>query len=489
MHWVKGTITIRQYVESFIQAREMSISALASKLGYKSTNSLYRIMDERVRPSSLKQFESRMLEQFALSEDEQYELTQAVETKEQGEEKAAIYSAMATLIEGFQNREIKEAAYDSKCLPNELADRYGACSEIVVHWFNSLQAWVIDQIGALLEQTDAQVVHYMNVQFRVEESVRNVGLLTRILFHPRYCGYVPRNYLREDEPKGYEKLNGITRGDVAFCSFLDQSGTRKKEMLVFTELGIHYYTIYSDIQLEPAIDMSQYQLIKHSRFEMKTVEDYKVFFRECAALDMNHASYMLKPDFGVGLVSGDMLIRLVQEDKCKEIPGIEWAHDELRRIFTSRCNHNFSKKKHAFYVMTRSAMRRFIRTGLMSDHFWLLRPFTPEERLEVLRSIFDNLQQNKYLHFYFLKDESVMGENEVDLYDGEGILIQSNSTAYQLSGSHAEIMLTHPEVMNWYREYFLSVLIKMKSYSEADSEKIMADLVKECEELVQKGEG
>ena len=226
-----------------------------------------------------------------------------------------------------------------------------------------------------------------------------------------------------------------------------------------------------------------YQLYR-KKTSNDTIDDYLAFMQECAKLDANHASYMLKADFSIGLVSGDLLRRPFEEGAIAQILGADGALDKLLQLFNDRCNNNFNKKKHTFCVLARSAIRRFIHTGKMSDHFWALRSFTPEERLKILHGILDNLRKNKYLHYFFLREEECIGSKEIDLYEGKGLLIQNASTDYRLVGSHSEIMITHPAVMECFRDYFLLELIPTRCYRESDSMRIFASLVNECELMV-----
>lgn len=91
-------MTIRDFCERFVAEHGMSMASLAMVLGYRSTTSLYRIMDDSVRPSSLTGFQNSFAEAFALSDDEKKALSEAISLKMYGSEKAAAYQAMSSFL-------------------------------------------------------------------------------------------------------------------------------------------------------------------------------------------------------------------------------------------------------------------------------------------------------------------------------------------------------------------------------------------------------
>ena len=65
-------------------------------------------------------------------------------------------------------------------------------------------------------------------------------------------------------------------------------------------------------------------------------------------------------------------------------------------------------KSHSSALLGGGLFVAFAMTGRMSDHFWMMRPFTPEERVIILKELLTQQQKNPYFHIFFLKDDSTL---------------------------------------------------------------------------------
>lgn len=220
-----------------------------------------------------------------------------------------------------------------------------------------------------------------------------------------------------------------------------------------------------------------YLPIKKTWNEDGAMSDYVAFCRKCAELDRDRGVLSVKPDFCYGLISGDRMSELVKRGPMTMITNFPETLAELTDIFNKRFINNMEKKKHSWYVMKRTALERFMQTGRLSDHLWAMRPFTPEERREVFAEILSCCEKNPYIHLLLLRDDDFLMDRDVCLYEDEGLLLQPAATDYDLAGDYNEVLLTHPLLMHWFREYYMKVIVKNLCFSEKESMEILRSMV------------
>ena len=63
------------------------------------------------------------------------------------------------------------------------------------------------------------------------------------------------------------------------------------------------------------------------------------------------------------------------------------------------------------------------------------------------------------------------------------MLILESDTDYNLEQGHSEIMVTHQEMLNLYREFFMNVLIQDYVYPESETCKFLRTLIEEVRRL------
>ena len=152
--------------------------------------------------------------------------------------------------------------------------------------------------------------------------------------------------------------------------------------------------------------------------------------------------------------------------------------DAFRQIYRDRVRNTFQKRRVAKTIMKRGAMVRFARTGRTTDHFWGMRPFTPDERLRILRQLLDQMENNPYFYVYFLRDNDFLRDVEIAYYEGLGVLVLDSDTDYELEKSHSEVMIVHGEFMRMFKEYFERALISEQVLSRRESLDFMNELIR-----------
>lgn len=166
-----------------------------------------------------------------------------------------------------------------------------------------------------------------------------------------------------------------------------------------------------------------------------------------------------------GVASGDALVALLQR---------------LQEIHDGRIANMYGKKRPTHLVYSLPAMEQFMRTGVQSDHFFLQRAYTPEERRQIVRYILRQAEEDPYFNVYFLREDLPEIRCEMTFYEGKGVLMMDADTSYDLMDDHSEALITLPGFLQDFQKFFLDVLLQRLVMGRQES-------MKHLERLLQMG--
>lgn len=122
-------------------------------------------------------------------------------------------------------------------------------------------------------------------------------------------------------------------------------------------------------------------------------------------------------------------------------------------------------------------MEQFAQTGLESDHFFAIRPFSPAERVSILTHLKEQNETNPNFCLYFFKPGYRQPRTEICLYEGAGTMLTVADTDYDLSGAHSEVLITQTEFSRKYKAFFIHDLLESKVLSPAETQKTFEELI------------
>lgn len=149
--------------------------------------------------------------------------------------------------------------------------------------------------------------------------------------------------------------------------------------------------------------------------------------------------------------------------------------EQLQRIQDARFHNMRTKHRPTHLVYSLPAMRQFMRTGILSDQFFLHRPYSLEERREILRTLLQ-LAQSPYFNIYFLRSEATEPQYEMTCYEGKGVLMMNAFTCYDLYQDHSEALITLPMFMDSFQRFFLDELLPHHVLTKAESLSVLESL-------------
>ena len=181
----------------------------------------------------------------------------------------------------------------------------------------------------------------------------------------------------------------------------------------------------------------------------------------------------IKPDVHFNLVPASMLYQAILEgfEQSGMASGteLEALLDSLREIHDARVRNMYGKRRPTHIVYSLPAMEQFMRTGIQSDHFFIQRAYTPEERRELVRLLLRQTQEDPYFSIRFIRRDLPEIRSEMTFYEGKGVLLLDAYTSYDLHDDHSEALITLPEFMQSFQQFFMETLLSDLVMSRAES--------------------
>lgn len=203
------------------------------------------------------------------------------------------------------------------------------------------------------------------------------------------------------------------------------------------------------------------------------VEAFVEYTRQCAWLERDCTICSIKPDVHFNCIPAALLEQAIlegfQQTGMAAGPELNALVDALKRVHDARYANMLEKHKPTHLVYSLPAMERFMRTGVQSDHFFIQRAYTVEERRQIVRGLQEAMISHPWFNVHFLKERAPELCNEITFYDGKGVLLMDAYTNYALSEDHSEAVITLPAFMESFHRYFMDELLVHHVMSRAET--------------------
>ena len=479
----KAPLGIQEYVKALLLKQGITLEGLAKKLGYKSRTSLDRIMNATARADSVRKLEKALLDAFPHTEREAAELHNAVQIAIYGREKFLAAQQMWNFVQGAGPRggEIRIVAATGEEV--DLLQRYSGREARIVVVNCQYIFGLFPLMKRLLRQGRASVEQYVLVNQDDARTICAINSLMEIFYERGYDAYV-RSRNRGD---GLSMDCGLNEADMVITLWKDADGKDRADMILFSDSTSGVLTEirrFSESFVEKiGLDKRRYAPIKRAYFQCGAFEDYVKYSADYAELERNRAVWKIKPDVGVDQIPVWCMKNAMLEGELSQNPQFLQVLEALEDVYRRRVENTWQKRRHSHVIMKYGAMRRFAMTGRSTDHFWAMRPYTPRERIAILSKLLEQQRKNPYVHLYFLRNESRLRDVEIAYYEGAGMLILESNTDYNLERNHSEVMITHPEMLQMYREFYMEVLVRDCVYSETETCEYLEKLIALVDDL------
>ncbi len=192
-------------------------------------------------------------------------------------------------------------------------------------------------------------------------------------------------------------------------------------------------------------------------------EVFVEYTQRYAELEDNCTILSVKPDAHFNCIPARLLEQAIVEgfEQSGMAAGPELATliDILKQVHEQRYLNMFSKRKPTHLVYSMPDMERFMRTGVLSDQFFIQRAYTVEERREIIRVLLDALRELPYFNVHFIREGAPPLRYEISFYEGKGVLLMDAYTGYELESDHSEALITLPAFVESVKRFFQEELL------------------------------
>lgn len=473
-------------LKKLLADRRVSASELARMMAYKSRNSIFRILDGEGGHGARQTFYDRLIEEdpLGLSEDERADLRQALEISRVGTKTFFSNRAMREMMMNAKENvplekiEILSEEGEGGAFIEESVQRcrelhlvvMGCCCRDIFASISSL-------LGKIKGSCKVSVTHF--IYTGGEEIIKNVSAIQPMLYAECYTAYCVEPGVFSPEREALYRTNFV------FIRLQDEEGIWYNRQMVMVDakrfVMFRRRESGGEVMLAHILgeDIKKMPQLKKAYYVQDA--DYTAYTKSCLALEQGRAIYTIKLDIPIHYVSADILLACFDDDMQAERlnmrGGMSELVDELARLHRLREENIFRKHKSTHTIFSHEAMERFARTGTQTDHFFALRPYNPEERVQILARLRKQAEHNPYFNVYFFKDGFEAPQMEIGLYEGMGTLLNKPFTHYALSGDHTETLITQKEFCECYKKYFVHDLLDKRVIGQEKTIKVLDELI------------
>jgi hypothetical protein len=454
-----------------LQEGALSASEAARLVGFRSRNSIFRILSGEASPDIKLRFLESLYEALGSQwpEERWHMLQDALAMERMGPARFLENIAFArVLFEQEQTADctvIKLVADDAnEELPMAQVLREIAASqksEIVITgcYDAALARLLAEEFGEAGDHGRLNIRHYIDV---AEDAViQNILALLPLMFRPWYNA-------RLVEPGSCpEEMMAIYRLSALHVNRWDDQGRQHGGMFIRFDKQ-HFAS-----RMEVRGACTAIEVLDRWRFDLELLKPLRkldggpeVFVEYTARygqLEENCAIYSIKPDTHFNCIPAHVLEQAILEgfEQSGMAAGPELLEliGALKAVHNARFDNMMNKRRPTHLVYSLPMMERFMRTGVLSDQFFLQRAYTVEERREIIRVLLDAMRASPWFNVHFLKPGAPELHYEISCYEGKGVMFTDAYTGYDLATDHSEALITLPAFEASFIRYFKEELL------------------------------
>ncbi|MBR3764373.1 MAG: hypothetical protein IKK57_07460 [Clostridia bacterium] len=480
MEWVTQFEEFGACLQRILQEEGLTASAVARMVGFRSRNSLFRILNgetsAQVEDRFLSALHGVMKDQWP--QEHWHSLETALDIKRVGlrqhlsnrafchgigmTESTKQYVAEMAVDGAPQERPLRELL-EKLCRSGEVSVVICGCCE------RSLTACLDACLNPAGAEGRLKVRHYIDVS--ENEMVRSIlgvlPLLSRVWYNARLV----------DEAHCPPQMMALYRLNAIAVNVKDGDGAESYHQLILCADDRFVYTRSGGQEgaLADVMDRRRFQLelLKPLTGASEGAQAFVEYTQRYAELERDCMILSVKPDIHFNLVPCEVLYPAILEgfDQSGMTggEGLQELMQKLWQIHEGRVRNMYGKRRPTHIVYSVRAMEQFMRTGVQTDHFFIQRAYTVEERRKIIRQLLRQVQEEPYFHVYFMKPELPDIRTEMTLYDKKGVLLMDAYSSYDLHDDHSEAVITIPGFMASFQRFFMDVLLERLTISREAS--------------------
>ncbi len=458
-------MSLRDLIGEWQRREGLTLSALSQRLGYGSKTSLQRVMNGQARASSALQLELRLREHIPMSLEETTRLHREIGLLRFGEADWQVFEAIWVLLSAHR-----------------LTDR----GEVSIRVVNTGETTTLTEHYAEAEGLEAYVLGCVIPPYALplDELVAKPGA---VVYHALACenerdiinGVADVLHLVPNGSYHLRMLSAAhepTRGNMMVCEYSLRGQPMEDLLMMHADGTADLLTRPGKGQLLKLVGVysDSYRPFKQPLQQVLTPDGYLSYLADFAALEHNRAIWSIRTSVGASLIPGELMIRASEDRLPAELLA------RAKPIAVQRTQNTYARRQPVCIAFKKNAVERFLETGRCFGHFSFMRPFTAEERAEILGVILQNMRANPYFHVYFLRNDNAVRDLGITAYADRGLVLLPAEGEAQPLERYYDGRLPSPAISRLFGEFFTRELLPTACFTEHESCLMMESLLRQA---------
>jgi len=477
---MKKPESFAQRLQEVLKENGMSASEIARLVGFRSRNSIFRILTGATSAAVEKRFLASLRDAVGNAWPQKHWslLEDALSIKEVGLEQFRSNQAFMNALKEPQEAvaytvETRWNASDLQVIPmKQLLDDLARNSELDVIVCGCCDRLLTSMLAESLrnagDEGRAVIRHYIDIceAVVVQNILGILPLVSKVWYNARLV----------EEGSCPPEMTAIYRTNVISIRQKTRDGKQYwHQFLRYDQTCfVHTFGAGATSQLAAILDKWRFQLelLKPIEKPGSGPHAFVEYTSQYEQLERDSMILSIKPDIHFNCVPTELLYQSVMEGFAQtglaSGPELLELVEQLQIIHDKRYQNIFKKHRPTHLVYSLQAMERFMRTGVQSDHFFIQRAYTMNERKEILRGMYRVMQEDPHFNIHFVRRDMPELYNEMTYYEGKGVLLLDAYTGYDLHDDHSEALITLPAFQQRFCRFFMDALLPQFVLSRAE---------------------
>lgn len=464
-------LTFSQCLTRLMQQHQYTTATLSSLLGARAE--LRRILSDDSTDAKRQLIYEKITKSDLFSAEECMQLANALEVSRIGIENFKFQLAIRAILNGEPRQQTPAMKTEGgKTLESQLVE-FQKADEIEILMINSCFHSVVAALLPLFQvkELPIRMKHLIHSDAFANTASSFVAVVFPLLFDHRY------------QPYGMERRPDTENHAIGgnMLAIRASFGKEKRErMFVITNDSFVHEMPNASASTPFAFLSTIIDSLSPAPFHLKessgTAGDFASLCMNFLSHELNRGTYSIANDLCFQQTPSDIIVAALRDKALLPPEEIEMLINRAYAIHEQRYQNQYSKKKPAYRIMTLEGCRSFLKTGRSTDHFFAIRPYTPEERKTIFGNMLQAAKQNPYFIPLLIKNKHFKCRYNIVCYDKLGISLDLTDTDYDIEKGYHSVFLVYPEFTKQYMEYYLNTVVPVRCYSANESLALLEEL-------------
>ncbi len=475
-----STVGFAECLARIMKSRGLSTGELAALLGLKSKTTIVRILDNSAGEKSILNFRNLLMNsrQLDLTTEEVQMLDDSVSCQKKESSYSFIFSELWALLYRRQTprgevRLLTSEPYGTITEFGKMLSGVSAECLMINCSFHSLVDAAVEFLNSPTYPVSMEQ-YFFNAEGYPRRLVQIIGRIVPLLELDNYIAYT----ITQDPAEGIFDLNAVAI----------RCGTGEEYELLFCSERTAILTRGEGLYRKWKTFLENFRTVPIKSRKDTGTYNFIGFMEHYRKLEEKSDIYKFRPDLSVNCVPLEIMkAAFVEGCEALGVTATKETVAALVALHKKRYNNVHSSRQTTHLVVSAKAMRKFAATGRMSDHAYIMRAFTPEERIRILNDCIAG--NGKRFHIYLLDPETetriYANDHPIEMvcYGEKCVQLTPALTDYNFGKGHSEIFIEQEAFRGLFVEFFMNDLVQYHTQPEEASTELFRELVRELEKL------